>query len=76
MAPPLRIAIAGLGTVGRGVCELLTTNQKLLAIRCGREVQMVAQSDILKRDDVPRGSARFFSNALEMVDKVEADVVS
>jgi len=41
---PLRIAIAGLGTVGVGVIRLLETNAKLIAARAGREIAVVAVS--------------------------------
>ncbi|MFM6854778.1 MAG: homoserine dehydrogenase [Sphingopyxis sp.] len=39
---PLRIAIAGLGTVGIGVIRLLQENADLIARRAGRPVQVVA----------------------------------
>jgi homoserine dehydrogenase len=39
---PLRIAIAGLGTVGAGVIRLLDTNAKLIAARAGRGIEVVA----------------------------------
>lgn len=41
---PLRIAIAGLGTVGAGVIRLLDTNAKLIAARAGRGIEVVAVS--------------------------------
>ncbi|MFL0672023.1 MAG: homoserine dehydrogenase [Erythrobacter sp.] len=39
---PLRIAIAGLGTVGAGVIRLLDTNRDLIAARAGRAIEVVA----------------------------------
>jgi len=39
---PLRIAIAGLGTVGAGVIRLLDTNAALIAARAGRPIEVVA----------------------------------
>ena len=42
MAEPLRIALAGLGTVGAGVIRLLETNAALLRARAGRELRIVA----------------------------------
>lgn len=42
MAEPLRIALAGLGTVGAGVVRLLQTNRNLIARRAGREIVIVA----------------------------------
>jgi len=44
MADPLRIAIAGLGTVGMGVIRLIDTNRDLLTARAGRLLQVVAVS--------------------------------
>ena len=44
MAEPLRIALAGLGTVGAGVIRLLETNAALIARRAGRPIRIVAIS--------------------------------
>jgi homoserine dehydrogenase len=41
---PLRIAIAGLGTVGAGVIRLLDTNARIIAARAGRQIEVVAVS--------------------------------
>lgn len=41
---PLRIAIAGLGTVGAGVIRLLDTNRELIAARAGRGIEVTAVS--------------------------------
>ncbi len=43
-ATPLRIAIAGLGTVGAGVIRLLETNRELIAARAGRPIEVIAVS--------------------------------
>lgn len=43
-AAPLRIAIAGLGTVGAGVIRLLGVNRDLVAARAGRAIEVVAVS--------------------------------
>lgn len=44
MAEPLRIALAGLGTVGAGVIRLLETNAALLRARAGRDLRIAAVS--------------------------------
>ena len=44
MAEPLRIALAGLGTVGTGVLRLLEANGATLAKRAGRPIKVVAVS--------------------------------
>ncbi len=41
---PLRIGLAGLGTVGIGVIRLLETNRPLIAARAGRAIEIVAVS--------------------------------
>jgi homoserine dehydrogenase len=44
VAEPLRIALAGLGTVGAGVIRLVEANAALIARRAGRPIQIVAVS--------------------------------
>ncbi len=44
MTEPLRIALAGLGTVGAGVIKLLDANRDLIARRAGRPIEVVAVS--------------------------------
>ena len=44
MADKLRIALAGLGTVGAGVIKLLAQNQALIERRAGRGIEIVAVS--------------------------------
>ena len=44
MAGPLRIALAGLGTVGAGVIRLLDANAALIARRAGRRIEITAVS--------------------------------
>ncbi len=42
MSDPLKIALAGLGTVGGGVVKLLDTNRDLVTRRAGRPIEIVA----------------------------------
>ena len=44
MTEPLKIALAGLGTVGAGVVRLLDANAELIARRAGRPIEVVAVS--------------------------------
>jgi homoserine dehydrogenase len=44
MSEPLRIALAGIGTVGAGVIRLLEVNASLLRARAGRDIRIVAVS--------------------------------
>ena len=41
---PLRVGVAGLGTVGVGTLELLAENAELIAGRCGRLIEVTAAS--------------------------------
>lgn len=53
MAAPFRIGIAGLGTVGCGVIELLKKNGDAIADRAGRPIRVAAisaRSRTKKRD--------------------------
>lgn len=43
-AQPLRLALAGLGTVGAGVIRLIETNAELINRRAGRRLEIVAVS--------------------------------
>ena len=42
MTEPLRIALAGLGTVGAGVVKLLDANRDLISRRAGRSIEIIA----------------------------------
>ncbi len=44
MTEPLKIALAGLGTVGGGVIRLLDANRDLIARRAGRAIEVLAVS--------------------------------
>ena len=44
MASPLKLGIAGLGTVGGAVARLLEQQRDVLAARCGRAIEVVAVS--------------------------------
>jgi homoserine dehydrogenase len=42
MATPLKVGLAGLGTVGASVVRLIHEQREELALRCGREIEIVA----------------------------------
>jgi homoserine dehydrogenase len=44
MAEPLKVGLAGLGTVGTAVVQLLEHGRDKLAVRCGRPIEVVALS--------------------------------
>ena len=51
MTQALRLGIAGLGTVGGGVLDILTRHKDLVAVRAGRPVEVVAVSARSKGKD-------------------------
>ena len=75
--PPLKIAIAGLGTVGVGVLKLLATNQELVAQRAGRPIAVTAISARDKSRDrgVDIAKLRWFDDAATMAAEADADVI-
>ena len=77
MSRPLKIAIAGLGTVGAGVLRLLWENGDLVARRCGRPVVVTAVSARARDRDrgVDLSEARWFDDAVQMAREADADVV-
>ena len=77
MAEPLRIALAGLGTVGAGVIRLLDTNAALLRARAGRELQVVAVSARDRDKDRGVDLARFdwHDDMTQMAARDDVDVV-
>ncbi len=44
MSGPLRVGVAGLGTVGGGVLQVLNRHAELIAHRCGRPIRVTAVS--------------------------------
>jgi homoserine dehydrogenase len=59
MTEPLKVALAGLGTVGAGVIRLLDTNADLIARRAGRPIEIVAVSARDRAKDRGVDIARF-----------------
>lgn len=77
MSAPLKIAVAGLGTVGAGLIELLHRRPDLLALRAGRPIRVTAVS---ARDrDRDRGidisGMAWFDDAVKMASEADADVI-
>jgi homoserine dehydrogenase len=77
MSAPLRIGIAGLGTVGGGVVEMLRANGDLIAEQAGRPVVIAGVS--ARRRGAPRavdiGSYRWFDDPVVMVCDAQIDLV-
>lgn len=77
MSEPLRIGIAGLGTVGVGVVKILQQNAAVIANRAGREVRVVAVSSRDRERDrgINLHGIRWYDNAVEMTSYPALDVV-
>ncbi|MEQ1547312.1 MAG: homoserine dehydrogenase [Chakrabartia sp.] len=77
MSSPLKIALAGLGTVGAGVVKLIDVNRDLITRRAGRPIEIVAVSARDKGRDRGVDLARFdwVEDATTLADHPNVDVV-
>lgn len=77
MSAPLRIGIAGLGTVGGGVLAILQENAALIAARCGRklEVAAVCARDAAKSRGMDLSQIRWVSDPLALAADPGIDIV-
>jgi homoserine dehydrogenase len=77
MTPPLRIAIAGLGTVGAGTLRLLARQGDWVARRCGRPLLVTAVSARDRRRDrgVDISEFRWYDDPVAMAREADAEVV-
>jgi homoserine dehydrogenase len=77
MAEPLRIALAGLGTVGTGVIELLETNRSTIERRAGRPLEIVAVNarDRSRDRGVDLSPYAWVDDMQAMAERADVDVV-
>ncbi|MGH6933771.1 MAG: homoserine dehydrogenase, partial [Dongiaceae bacterium] len=77
MSKPLRVGIAGLGTVGAGTLKLLGKQRDLLAQRCGRAITVTAVSarDRARDRGIDVSSLRWYGDPLELTRAPDVDVV-
>lgn len=77
MSAPLRIALAGLGTVGIGVIQLIEENQAIIERRAGRPIKIVAVSarDEGKNRGVDLSSYRWMDDMSALAGADDVDVV-
>ena len=73
---PLRVAIAGLGTVGAGTLRVLRDNRDLLTQRCGRTIEVIAVSARDRKRDrgVDVAGIPWFDDAVAMAREAPADI--
>ena len=77
MAEPLKIAVAGLGTVGAGTMRLLQSERQLLETRCQRPLEITAVSARDKSIDrgVDLDDCEWFDDAVSLAAKADADII-
>lgn len=76
MPAPLRLGLAGLGTVGIGVVQILQRQAALIAARAGREVQLVAVTarDRTKNRDADLSGYAWEASAETLARRPDIDV--
>ncbi|HSM20408.1 MAG TPA: homoserine dehydrogenase [Hyphomicrobiales bacterium] len=77
MTEPLKVGIAGLGTVGAAVARLLAERADGLSQRCGREIRLAAVSAKQRKKDrgIDLCGAEWFADAAAMAREADIDVV-
>ena len=78
-AKPLRVGVAGLGTVGGGTLRLLRANAELIEARASRRVVVTAVSardrDKRRGDDLDLDGLRWHADPLALAEDPEVDLV-
>jgi homoserine dehydrogenase len=76
MTAPLKLGIAGLGTVGASVVGLIERQREALAIRCGRSIEVVAVSALSrgKKRDIDLKKLRWVADPIALATDSEIDV--
>ena len=77
MTVPMKIAIAGLGTVGTGAFRILSENVELLAQRSQRRLEVAAVSalDRSRNRGINLNTVNWYDDAVEMAASADCDVV-
>ncbi|MGH6672097.1 MAG: homoserine dehydrogenase [Xanthobacteraceae bacterium] len=77
MTAPLKVGLAGLGTVGSSVISLLEQGRDKLAARCGRSIEIVAvcARSRAKKRDVDLKRYRWADNPLQLSRAPDIDVL-
>jgi len=76
LSDPLKISIAGLGTVGAGVVDLLNQNGSQISRRCGREIVITAVSarDFKRDRGVDISNFDWFDDPVSMARDADSNV--
>ena len=75
MVAPLRVGIAGLGTVGAEVVRLIERQGRVLSARCGRAIRVTAVTarSKAKKRDLDLGDVTWAKNPLELAADPDVD---
>ena len=76
MVAPLKVGLAGLGTVGASVVRLIERQREALAARCGRDIEIVAVSarSRMKQRAADIGGLRWVVDPIALAADAEIDV--
>src|SRR5499427_11123962 len=76
MVAPLKVGLAGLGTVGASVVTLIERQREALAARCGRAIEIVAVSarSRSKQRAAEIGRLRWVADPIALAGDAEIDV--
>ncbi|HKA72847.1 MAG TPA: homoserine dehydrogenase [Xanthobacteraceae bacterium] len=76
MVAPLKVGVAGLGTVGASVVRLIERQREALQARCGRAIEIVAVSARTpgKQRDADIGAMRWVADPIALARDPELDV--
>ena len=72
---PLRVGIAGLGTVARGVLNILLTRKDEIARHAGRPITVARVANRTAYPEIDLGGARFSTSLSDLTDRGDVDVV-
>ena len=77
MSKPIKVALLGIGTVGRGTFEVLARNQEEIRRRAGRgiEIAVVADLDVERAREIVQGRAEVVGDARAVVTRPDIDIV-
>ncbi|MBX2835189.1 MAG: homoserine dehydrogenase [Micavibrio sp.] len=77
MSHPLRLGIAGLGTVGAGVIKIVQQHKELLPLRAGRDIQITAVSARTKNKarDFDISAYEWLDDPIKLATHPDVDVV-
>jgi homoserine dehydrogenase len=75
MSKEIKIAIAGLGTIGGGVYKILVHQIEEINKRCQNSLKLVAVSNLEKPDFYQESDAKFYDNCLDLVNDDEIDII-